>query len=58
MKSATKILEARAVDKKTNENIENRDREDIEGIEIRQYEVRLQQGHQASTFHIRNNVDV
>ena len=58
MKSMTKIPEARAVDKKTNKNIENGDREDVEGIEIKQYEVRLQQEHQASIFHIRNNVDV
>ena len=36
MKSATKILEARAVDEKTNEkNVEDGDRGDVEGIEIR-----------------------
>ena len=58
MKSATKIPKARAVDKKTNKkNVEDGDRGDVEGIEIRRYRVRSQQGHRASTFYIENNVD-
>ena len=59
MKSMTKIPETRAVDEEINEkNVEDRDREDVEEIEIRWYEMRLQQGYQVSTFYIGNNVDV